>query len=380
MKKIFYFILLILILFIPKAYALPYDDPSGYVEGHIRIYWGDYDDKMKERPDSVDVELLEINTDERITFTLKKEDADIVKVNGQTTYWDVKVEVPLYHGEAMWQYPHSESPVESYLYSDGTGGRISEDGGTIKIYLFKDINKTIDYYLHWEVDQFRDFFLVSEETKMRLKATNSDEEYVLMCNSIKDEDEVCHGDAYIHAYKSLPDKTPVWDDPIEYEVTRWFAGDDLPFRIEADLDNNRVDVYIDYVPKKRDDIDVKVNFTNGHETQLKMNLKNQKNKIERSFETNTDTTVKELFYNLTRNTPVIYSLGVEEKANYEYEITGNADDGFVVNVTYHEPPEEPDDIPENPDTSDSIITNIILFAISLAGLATTIFIKKKKLV
>lgn len=372
MKKMLFLFILALLVIPIKVNARPTS-----TTGTIKVIWGDYDNKMGERPDSFDIELLDLISDERVNVTVDVNDGIVTRVNGQTTTWEVPVELPMFDIEASYQFTNTDDFVTGYIFnSDASGGRISEDGGTITLVFFKDINKLINYTFHFNDDDHRDFTRFDNFTWITMKATNSTEEYILKCNYVYDNSNTCEGDAYIHAYYADEDKRPIWDDPINYEFFMTFSYPDLDFSIVPDLDNNKVDGYLTYSAMKIDDVPIKINFLNGHEYELEINLLNQRKEIERSLKSKEDIIVKDLFLNMPTAKEIIYKVDVVKEENYTYDISGNKDDGFVINVTYIEPIIPSGEI-ENPNTLDSIFMWITLEVLSVVGIINILNIKRK---
>lgn len=384
MKK-YFFLLIILFLFPMIATA------SKETKGTIKVIWGDYDNKMNERPSQFDVELLDLVSDERVTVTLKESDAKITRVNGQTTIWEVPVTLPMYDIEASYQSTSNEIDLKGYLYNEvASGGRIFEDGGTITLVYFKDINKTIKYNFHFNDGGQRDFHRFKDLTWIKMKATNSTEEYLLKCDYIDNNKDECQGEEYVHAYYSDSDKRPIWDDPINYEFTTYYQYGDIQFDIQPDLDNNKVDVYLNYTPMKINDVNIKLNFLNGHEKKLKVKLLNQKGITEREVELIDELVVKDLYKNMAVEKEIEYSLQLDDP-EYTYEITGNQTDGFFINATYIEKKvSEKNDIIDNkkeeitktnnitnPNTVDNILISIILCSLSFISIIVLKILKKR---
>lgn len=357
----------IIILFLLVMILTPFKVGAIQTEttGTIKILWGDYEDRMKERPKEFEVELLDLVTDETYTVKVEEKNATITQKDGQTTIWEVPVTLPMFDKwEASYQYTKTNLELPGYIFGiDGVGGRISEDGGKITLVFFKDINKTIKYHFKLNEDYGRDFSTGSYLGDLWLKAKNSIETYQVQCDSMTFKNGECTGEVYIHAYKADENKRPIWDDPIEYEVQMANTDPLFTHTIDLDMENNKLDVELKYDVETIDDIDIKVNFLNGHEYPVKLNLMNQSKKLERTLTSDKDVVVKKLFKNMPIKKEIEYSLEVEEKENYTYEIAGNQIDGFEVNVEYHEPI-------INPETSDNLPVWIIVGLISLISLIT----------
>lgn len=177
------------------------------------------------------------------------------------------------------------------------------------------------------------------------------------------------------------------DSPIqfEYEMIDYFINYD--YDIQVDEDGN-IDVYITHEPYRIDDSKVTINWDDA-------NNKNNKRPDELTFElynvdakeqtitvSGSDNWTKEitnLYKNYAFGNPSEYSLKVSNTKDYEFNVTGNNTDGFVVNAKYigkdintsNTSFEDKDTINNqeitNPNTGDSITLVITLLVLSFLG-------------
>lgn len=198
------------------------------VNGKVTISWLDYEDKMGERPNSIDIELKDAMSDETVTKTFKAEDA-VVNTDPSMTTWTFDVELPKLNDYVTYVlgYP---TEVDGYDLHYTSGGQIDSDGGTINLVYVKHLSKYVTYTEHWDDGNQRDmprFFA------MWMTPTNNDlllgtgvEEFPrsLECGLDNDsyiDENTCQLQIYIPYIYPLDDNgVPIWDTPtaFEYEI------------------------------------------------------------------------------------------------------------------------------------------------------------------
>lgn len=127
MRKKIKFLLFVLFAFIcfPNTSKAVLNVPDPVVNGKVTISWLDYEDKMGERPNSIDIELKDAMSDETVTKTFKAEDA-VVNTDPSMTTWTFDVELPKLNDYVTYVlgYP---TEVEGYDLHYASGGQIDSD-------------------------------------------------------------------------------------------------------------------------------------------------------------------------------------------------------------------------------------------------------------
>lgn len=401
MRKKFRFLLLILFAFVcvPKIAKAVLIVPDQVVTGKVTIGWLDYEDKMGERPDSIDIEFYDMMNDEYVTKTFKAKDA-IVNVSPSMTTWTFNVELPAPNDYIFYNIGVPPE-IAGYEYNMmGSGGQIDIDGGTINLYFVKYFSKYVTYTEHWDDDGARDAErgLNVMMTPLNNPDLGPEDDFPMRLNCGLDEDtyiddNTCQTKIYIpYIYPFDENRVPIWNDPtkFKYELTEWIVFND--YKIEVD-DYGNIDVYIKHEPFKIDDSKVEVvwddeNNKNGKRPdEIILDLYNHDTK-EQEIKVKDDTwesTITNLYKNYQAPVTSEYSLSIDNTNDYEFTVTGNNEDGFKVTAKYigeevsadEEENIKDDNIKDdnieenvkdeevNPKTNDNIIVYMLLFGVAI---------------
>lgn len=386
MREKFKFLLFILLVFVctPKSANAVLITPDPVVTGEVKIGWVDYEDKMGERPDSIDVEFYDMNNDKYVTKTLNVKDAK-VDVSPDITLWTFDVVLPAKNDYIFYNLG-SVPTVEGYtMDSMSSGGKIDIDGGSISLYFTKHFSKYVTYTEHWDDGNQRDmprFFA------MWMRPTNND---LLLGNGIGDfpmslgcgrdkdayiDDNTCRVSIYIpYAYPFDDNGVPIWDTPTTFEYEIYDTIKDYDYDYDVD-DKGNIDVYITHEPYKLDNSKVEViwddddNKNGKRPDKIALDLYNLDMK-EQTIMVSNDTwnaIISNLYQNYSYMQKSEYHLSIENTDDYEFVVTGNDEDGFFVNAKYIGEEIKDNIVKEdntldkelNPKTNDNIIVYVIM--------------------
>lgn len=383
--------------------------PDPVVNGKVTISWLDYEDKMGERPNSIDIELKDAMNDETVTKTFKAEDA-VVNTDPSMTTWTFDVELPKLNDYVTYVlgYP---TEVDGYDLHYASGGQIDSDGGTINLVYVKHLSKYVTYTEHWDDGNQRDmprFFA------MWMTPTNNDlllgtgvEEFPrsLECGLDNDsyiDENTCQLQIYIPYIYPLDDNgVPIWDTPTAFEYEIYDTIKNYDYDVKIDDDGN-IDVYITHEPYKLDDSKVEViwddndNKNGKRPDEINLDLYNLDVK-EQTITVSNDTwdeVITNLYQNYSYMKKSEYTLNIENTDDYEFTVTGNNTDGFKVNAKYigeEVTIDNSEDIKEdnvknenikdeevNPKTNDSIVLYVVILALMIIVVITSVYFLKKK--
>lgn len=390
MKKILFGVILFIGI---SFFSIPLVNASyegnNIVKGEIEIRWMDYDNRIGSRPDSVTLNVS--NGFDFIPITISTKNAKVEKVDDATTTWTLEVELPNKTLEDNYTYT-SNLKVDHYRQA-GYYGSIGEFSDKITIVYITDFTKTITYREHWNDGDARD---VDRYSIVEMKeVTNTLERRRLNCGNDKDkyiDDNTCEIEIWLNQVYPFGDNgVPIWDSPyqFEYKVIDSLIGYD--YDIKTDDDGN-IDVYITYEPKKMDDSKVIViwnDFNNKNKKRpetLKVSLYNKDEK-EQSIILRKDKDWSSVITNLYLHPSYSfgledseYSINVDNTEFYEFEVSGNNEEGYVIEANYigedlvNNVSNISVDI-DNPNTSD----NIIFYVVSLFVSSVSLVIIKKRL-
>ena len=387
MKKLFSILLVVGVFFIgaTNVYANPLIDDT-FAFGTFEIVWHDYDDKLGYRPDEITLTYSDrINVTHDYEVTFNKDKVKVTKVDDETTIWSV-TKAGIYMDRIEGAEIFYTGGVPDHYSVDDTDYLTKEDKtSTIEFYILPF--KTITYTEHWDDDNARD----TDRYSVVEMTGDDNRHYRLSCANEKDtyiDKDTCQKEIYIEdAYHTDENGNPLLDSPIqfEYEMIDYFINYD--YDIQVDEDGN-IDVYITHEPYRIDDSKVTINWDDA-------NNKNNKRPDELTFElynvdakeqtitvSGSDNWTKEitnLYKNYAFGNPSEYSLKVSNTKDYEFNVTGNNTDGFVVNAKYigkdintsNTSFEDKDTINNqeitNPNTGDSITLVITLLVLSFLG-------------
>ena len=411
MRKKVKFLLFVLFVFIcfPNTSKAVLNVPDPVVNGKVIISWLDYEDKMGERPDSIDIELKDAMSDETITKTFKAEDA-VVNTDPSMTTWTFDVELPKLNDYVTYVlgYP---TEVEGYDLHYASGGQIDSDGGTINLVYVKHLSKYVTYTEHWDDGNQRDmprFFA------MWMRPTNNDlllgtgvEEFPrsLECGLDNDsyiDENTCQLQIYIpYIYPFDDNGVPIWNTPTAFEYEIYDTIKNYDYDVKIDDDGN-IDVYITHEPYKLDNSKVEViwddndNKNGKRPDEINLDLYNLDVK-EQTITVSNDTwdeVITNLYQNYSYMKKSEYSLNIENTGDYEFTVTGNNTDGFKVNAKYigeEVTIDNGEDIKEdnvkneniideevNPKTNDSIVLYVVILALMTIVVITSVYFLKKK--
>lgn len=383
--------------------------PDPVVNGKVTISWLDYEDKMGERPNSIDIELKDAMNDETVTKTFKAEDA-VVNTDPSMTTWTFDVELPKLNDYVTYVlgYP---TEVDGYDLHYASGGQIDSDGGTINLVYVKHLSKYVTYTEHWDDGNQRDmprFFA------MWMTPTNNDlllgtgvEEFPrsLECGLDNDsyiDENTCQLQIYIpYIYPFDDNGVPIWDTPTAFEYEIYDTIKNYDYDVKIDDDGN-IDVYITHEPYKLDDSKVEViwddndNKNGKRPDEINLDLYNLDVK-EQTITVSNDTwdeVITNLYQNYSYMKKSEYTLNIENTDDYEFTVTGNNTDGFKVNAKYigeEVTIDNSEDIKEdnvknenikdeevNPKTNDSIVLYVVILALMIIVVITSVYFLKKK--
>ena len=403
MKKILSILLFIGVFFIgaTNVYANPLIDDT-FAFGTFEIVWHDYDDKLGYRPDEITLTYSDrINVIHDYEVTFNKDEVDVTRVDDRTTIWSVTIP-GIYMDRIEGAEIYYTGGVPDHYSVDDTDYLTKEDKtSTIEFYILPF--KTITYTEHWDDDNARD-----TDRYSAVEMTGDDNShYRLSCANEKDtyiDKDTCQKEIYLEdAYHVDEDGKFLLDSPIqfEYKMIDYFINYD--YDIQVDEEGN-IDVYIKHEPYKLDDSNIVVNWddtnnkNNKRPNEITLDLYNKDVKeqsITISEGDNWSKAITNLYKNYASGNPSEYSLKISNTKDYEFNVTGNNNDGFVVNAKYIGEDIEVNEITDNinnkskqsninpletsnPNTSDNITLMLSLLTISFMGLVVSVYKIKKK--
>lgn len=409
MKKILFVCIVFVSLFILKpadVSALP----SYNISGKLVIDWIDYGNKFNTRPESVTYVFLDEYTDDTVTKTFYAKDA-VIKSTPTTTTWTFDVD---FLGEfefskfIVWD----NDEVGGYRKDYSSGGAIGDGQTQINMHYITDFEKNITYTEHWDDgggrDNDRAFGLEmipinNDRIEIQRLTCGRDEEKYIDENTCQEVIKI------LYLYPIGDDGVPIWEEETQFEYKIVERFNDYEYRYEVD-ENGNIDVYIKHEPRRLDDSSILINWLDNNDrnkkrpTELTLDLYNHNTKEQTIKVTNDDDWNKvltDLYENYDTNiVPSEYSLKATNTDDYEFEITGDTTNGFVINAKYigedlviNEPEENNQDNSNinkvnndlnnektsNPKTSDNIVIYIVLLCLSILGVAgSTYYLKKRK--
>lgn len=405
MKKILSILLFIGVFFVgaTNVNAVLMDD--FHIFGTFEIVWHDYDDKLGYRPDEITLTYSDrINVLHDYEVTFNKDEVDVTRVDDRTTIWSVTIP-GIYTDRIEGTEIYYTGGVPDHYSVDDTDYLTKEDKtSTIEFYILPF--KTITYTEHWDDGNARD-----TDRYSAVGMTGDDNRYYrLSCANEKDtyiDKDTCQKEIYLeYAYHTDENGNHLLDSPIqfEYEMVDYFINYD--YDIQVDEDGN-IDVYIKHEPYRIDDANVTINWNDNDNknkrrpNELTLDLYNKDVKeqsITISENDDWSKVITNLYKDYASGNPSEYRLEVSNTKDYEFNITGNNTDGYVIDAKYIGEDIVVNDISNdtnnindtsnqsnvngektsNPDTSDSIMIVISLLIISFMGIGLSLYKIKKK--
>lgn len=386
MKKVFSILLVVGVFFVgtTNVNAVLIDDTFAF--GKFEIVWHDYDDKLGYRPDEITLTYSDrINVIHDYEVTFNKDEVDVTRVDDRTTIWSVTIP-GIYMDRIEGAEVYYTGGVPDHYSVDDTDYLTKEDKtSTIEFYILPF--KTITYTEHWDDDNARD-----TDRYSAVEMTGDDNShYRLSCANEKDtyiDKDTCQKEIYLEdAYHVDEDGKFLLDSPIqfEYKMIDYFRNYDYDIQVD---ENGNIDVYIKHEPYKLDDSNVQINWddTNNKNkrrpNELILDLYNKDVKeqsITISEGDNWSKAITNLYKNYASGNPSEYSLKISNTKDYEFNVTGNNTEGFVVNAKYigedintsNTTFDDNDTINNqeimNPNTGDSIMLVVSLLVLSFLG-------------
>ena len=392
MKKILSLLLLVGTFFCltTNVSAAPLIDDT-FVPVTFEIAWHDYDNKLGYRPDEITLQFMDnVNLKEEYNYTFKKDEVDVRRVDDETTIWSIERIVYMDHEDGAQIYYTENARFPHYSYPLGTKDYITRENRTLTVDFYILPFKTITYTEHWDDGNARDFY---RDTDIALDG--DDGKYIRV--SCADEEDTyidantCQKEVYIEdAYHKDEFGNPLLDKPVQFVYKSLYANPDYDYKIVVDEEGN-IDVYITHEPYRIDDSKVTINWDDENDKAKKRpdklefglyNFDTQEQTITVTKEDDWEEVITNLYKNKKEKTPSQYSLRLKNTEDYEFTITGDNKEGFVVDAKYIgdlvDTPQEQQKVEvNNPNTSDSIIIMTTLFIISLTGLGLTAYKFKK---
>ena len=384
MKKILSILLFIGVFFVgtTNVNAVLIDDTFAF--GIFEIVWHDYDDKLGYRPDEITLTYSDrINVLHDYEVTFNKDDVDVTRVDDRTTIWSVR-KPGIYMDRIEGAEIYYTGGVPDHYSVDDTDYLTKEDKtSTIEFYILPF--KTITYTEHWDDGNARD-----TDRYSAVGMTGDDNRYYrLSCANEKDtyiDKDTCQKEIYLEdAYHTDENGNPLLDSPIQFEY-------------------EMVDYFIKHEPYRIDDANVTINWNDNDNknkrrpNELTLDLYNKDVKEQSITISESDDwskVITNLYKNYASGNPSEYRLEVSNTKDYEFNITGNNTDGYVIDAKYigedivvNDVSNDTDNLSNqsnvnsqvafNPDTSDSIMIVISLLIISFMGIGLSLYKIKKK--
>ena len=410
MKKILFGFIVLLSLFVIRP-EMVNAEPTYNISGKLVINWIDYGNKFNTRPDSLTYVFLDEYTDDTVTKTFYAKDA-VIESTPTTTTWT-------FDASFLGEFDFSKfivwdnDEVEGYRKQYSSGGAIGDGQTQINMYYITDFEKNITYTEHWDDGGGRDN---DRAFALEMAPINNDRIEIMRLTCGRDEEKyidanTCQEVIKIpYLYPVGPDGVPIWEEEtqFEYKIVDRFSKD-YDYRVEVD-DNGNIDVYIKHDPYRLDDSSILITWVDSNDknkrrpTNLTLELYNHKTKeqtIEVTKDDDWNKVLTDLYVNYDTNiVPSEYSLKVANSDDYEFEVTGDTTNGFVINAIYigedivtdeSDTNEENSNINEvnsdlnsknvsNPKTSDNIMIYIIMFTLSIIGIiGSTNYLKHKNI-
>ena len=394
MKKILGVLLFVFlsVVGINNVNAVLVDDTFQF--GTFEIAWHDYDDKLGYRPDEITLNFADlINVQHEYKVTFKKDDVKVTRVDDETTIWSVTragIYMDREEGAQIYYTENANSSLTHYAYPNGGNDYMTKENKKITVDFYILPFRTITYTEHWDDDGARD----SERlTELEMRNSDINRYYRLSCARDKEtyiDDNTCSKEIYIEdAYQLDENGNPDLSNPykFDYEIISKFFNYD--YDIKVDQEGN-IDVYVTHDPYKIADSKVTINWNdssnrnNKRPDKLVLDLYNH-DKKEQSITVTKDDDWSKIITNLYKNylhgKASDYSLKISNTDDYEFTITGDNVDGFVVDAKYigeevtidNDEDIKDDNIKEenikdeesNPKTNDNIIDYILLLVVSI---------------
>ncbi len=378
-----------------------------YNFGTFEIAWHDYDDRLGYRPDEITLNFGDlINVKHEYEVTFKKDDVKVTRVDDETTIWSVTIPgiyMDRVDGAQIYYTENANSSLPHYAYPNGGNDYMTKENKKITVDFYILPFRTITYTEHWDDDGARD----SERlTELEMKNSDIKRYYRLSCARDKEtyiDENTCSKEIYIEdAYPLDENGNPDLSNPykFDYEIISKFFN--YNYEVKVDKEGN-IDVYVTHDPYKIADSKVTINW-NDHNNRnnkrpdtLVLDLYNH-DKKEQSITVTKDDDWSKVITNLYKNylhgKASDYSLKISNTDDYEFTITGNVTDGFVIDAKYigEEIMKVPDvndktfvqdnfsvKNTDNPKTSDNIIYFIIMLIVSTLGIIISLKINKSEI-
>ena len=418
-RKGYKFILFIFTLFIfislPKCVNAVLIVPESMIKGKVIVRWVDYDDKMEERPDNLEVEFYDFGNDKYITKTLYEKDAQ-VQSDPNMTIWTFEVELPAIN-ENIFYNLGTPPEIEGYTFDRmSSGGSINSAGGSINLTFTKHFSKYVTYTEHWDDGGARDservFGMWMIPTNNDMLGEDDGFPMSLGCGRDQDtyiDDNTCQTKIYIpYVYPFDENNVPIWDEPTTFEYRKYDTLVDYVYDYVVDSEGN-IDVYIKHEPYTIDDSKVEIIWNDNNDKNKKRpdeiilylyNYDTLEQQIKVNSE-NWESTITDLYKNYLKGKASNYSLKVFNTEYYEFLVKGNSTDGFKVEAEYigediniDNPDENNEEIineelktneelkineeQKNPKTNDNIVLYIVILILAgIVIISSIIFLRKK---
>jgi hypothetical protein len=392
MKKMIFGLLMVITLGIFSTTTVSAEPETGWnppiVRGTIVINWRDYKDHSNIRPEEITIGLTNSNTGEIIKTTIKESESKVEERDGATTQWRYNILLPKDSHDDDVRYTFASADVKSpyFLRSNfGWLGDVNADGGEeIEIFIESSISKYITYTEHWDDDNRRDSGRICG---LEMNPLNNplEERQVLTCSEKENtyiDDNTCSLEVYIpYPYPFDETGAPTWNNPTQFSYNIIDRLDNYDYDIKVDEIGN-IDVYIFHDPYRIEDSKVEVIWNDSNNKNKKRpdrlsidvyNHDRKEHTMTVSKDNNWQNIVTKLYENFSEG--IIksnYSLKVSNTDDYEYIVTGNTKEGFIITANYigkENSKTSTNNKIENPATSDMIMIYTIITIIGITGLS-----------
>lgn len=387
MKKILIVLLFtgMLLIGINRVSAAPIYD-AYHMFGTFEIAWHDYDDELGHRPDEVTLKFTDLQSFDDYEFTFTEEDAEITRVDDETTIWSFKklLNRDPYDGNRIVYTENAK--IEHYFTPLGNSNAITDYDQTLTVDFYIQPYKTITYTEHWDDDNARDS---DRYSALGMSGIDNNKYYRLSCGNEKDtyiDGNTCQKTIYIEdAYPYDENGAPQLDKPykFEYKMVDYFINYEYDIKVD---DSGNIDVYITHEPYRIDDSKVVINWNDDNDKNKKRpdelilelyNVDTKEQNITISKDEDWTKVITNLYKNYSHGEASDYSLKITNTKDYSFEVIGNNLDGFEINAKYIG--EDMEDI-VNPETNDNIILYVVILIISVIAILICgfFFLKKNK--
>lgn len=408
------------------------DEPEFTVP--VQITWIDYDDYLKQRPETLTLVVSELKAssrDEYMYIPLKASDCEIQRIDDTMSVWKGKIKLPKIYKGYNGEYGFVGNAIKLGTYDEVNNSGIAScdriDGGNLSLTFFANLSREYKVIVNLDDDNNRDLRR-PQKLYFNIK-DNKGNTREFTCGVPETGNQVIEP-IILDTYLYDDNDVPVWNEKIEYTMqllrnvvemninTRQYL---LEYYTEdIQVNDDQIIVNLKHTPSKyKLNSPIKVTWKDENAESrpdvIPVTLKSKSSNkvyatIELKKENNWEFTLDDL-YVFERGSTITYILEVGNVKNYDFEVVPTYSHyvkdqvtDFELVATYNPKPEEveeptePAETPEptqeateiteneqkveskivskNPITGDNIVFWIGAFAVSLFGIVVAFKMKK----